>query len=322
MKKMLIILLALAMLILLSACGGNKQVEHEDFHAQIEIENYISVPTAPSPVEAWYMPLSFEEALEWLATDVVIVQYIGRRPFGKTTIEFEFVVVDRILGNAADRIFVYIEDSSYSSRANLIFNDGSDYLLALESIDNPYATTHIDGFWLIDNIIIDLDNPQNSPLYKNFTFEHSEGLNLSAGSTRQQIVSYIEGITRNIVPSENALIRSEAIEDIILGSPYVLVVEINRPLSLSHALLTTEWTFHDIFYVTVISAPKGDFDIGSEIEAIFHANTVNIGERHIVAITKREWSSFYTFTSRDSLFSMEQLNEINLLLGNVADIMT
>jgi len=56
---------------------------------------------------ASYTYLTFEEAVTEFATDVVIAQYVGSRPFGNHSTEFEFIVLDRILGNAPERIFVY-----------------------------------------------------------------------------------------------------------------------------------------------------------------------------------------------------------------------
>ena len=225
MKKMLTIILILTVFAL-SACSASKQAEVEEFETKIEVEAVNSSWQSPSPL---LMPLTLEEALEWFTTDIVIAQYVGHRPFGRSLVEFEFVVVDRILGDAADRIFLYTGESScFTAHGGFTFNHGTDYLLALESIDSAYSKMHIDGFRLVDNIIIDLNSPQNSPLFKSPTIIPSEGLDLISDATMQQILSYIREITKNIVPLENTLIRSDVIGDILHGSPYVLIVEINR----------------------------------------------------------------------------------------------
>jgi len=250
---------------------------------------------------------------------VIIVRYVGQRPFGRTLIELEFSVVDRILGNAADRIFVYMEDPTDRIPYDFTFNARADYLLALQRISDPYGNTHEDGFLLIRNIIIDVDNPQNSPMYRRNTFEPSEGegLNLGAGATRQQIVSYFEQVTRVMPLREERMIKSEVVEDIIHWSPYVLVVEIGRPSRLASEVSPSDWGPTDIFYATVIDVLDnwGYIAVGDEIEVIFVADTVRVGEQHIVA-TRPSSTGRHNFTSRHSLFSMDQLDEIIQILDS------
>ncbi|MCL2843602.1 MAG: hypothetical protein FWE28_09160 [Oscillospiraceae bacterium] len=107
MKKIMTMLLLL-LVFLLGACNTSDSAApsaHE--------EDYLSVPNSfsePPEREFEYEYFTFEETLlEFPPTDVVIAQYIGHRPFGENATEFEFIVLDRVLGNAADRIFVYAE---------------------------------------------------------------------------------------------------------------------------------------------------------------------------------------------------------------------
>lgn len=101
-------------------------------------------PLTPMP-EAIYDYLTFEEALLEFATDVVIAQYVGSRPFGKRLTEFEFTVSERVLGNAADTIFVYADTYVNAhvfdvSRevdfmpGELTFNSKTNYMLPLIAI--------------------------------------------------------------------------------------------------------------------------------------------------------------------------------------------
>jgi len=298
MKKILIALLALAAFVL-SACGGASQVITED----------------SSSSSGWMPPTTFEQSFHRWTTDVVIVQYVGSRYFATNLTEFEFIVVDRILGNAADRIFVYVEDER-AFMLGTLSTDGTEYLLALASEEWPYSTMHIDGFLLIRNIVIELDNPSNSIMHRTPAFIPPEGLDLGAsGLTRQDIISYFEEITRAVSLNEDRLIRSERIDDIILESPYVLVVEIGRPSILSHELFTVETGGHDIYYVTVerVLAGGSTVAVGDEIEVLFHANTVSTGERHVVA-ARMSSTGRYVFTSRNSLFHVNQLDKILFFL--------
>jgi len=280
--------------------------------------------------------ITFEEALLKFSTDVVIAQYAGSRPFGNNLVEFEFVVLDRVLGKAPDQIFVYAENNisvsvmgieSYTATfvpSNLTFNRKTDYMLVLTGIDSPYANTREGGFMLVHNIVIDLDTPSNSIMYNQPLSQHSVGLDLSyyvsKREIRQDIVLYVSGLTRlrtQTLP-ENDFIRSGDIEDIINGSPYILVVEIyEEPFRLSHEQISTDWMATDLHYVTVVQTLKGDVEVGYRFVMIFHADTVWPGEQHIIATEPTtEGSDFYRFTSRNSLFSLHQHDEIMEIINN------
>ena len=299
----------------------------------IEEQPYVEVPNAERPnarasnLQALYEYLTFEEALlRFPPTDVVIAQFVEQRPFGESLTEFEFVVSDRILGNAADRIFIYAErrDACVMGGTvryipgDLTFAPETDYLLPLIGARTPYSLTHDDSFSVIRNIVIDLDNLTNSIMYSEPLAEHTEVLNLNSRSlSRYAIIDFVEELTRGNAPGRD-FIRSEAIEDIVHGSPNIWVVEINEPRRLN-AEAVTDWMRTDIYHVTVTQVLKGDGAVaaGEEVVMIFFADTVLPGEQHIVAVDslREGGSSSYSFTSRDSLFRMDQLDEILGILG-------
>jgi len=110
-------------------------------------------------------------------------------------------------------------------------------------------------------------------------------------------------------------IRSDKIEDIINGSPYVFVVEINDPISLSR-VPPSDWAEADTYDCTVIKSLKGDISVGYDYWGVYFANTVFTGEQHIVAVERlEEGSNMFRFTSKNSLFRMEQLEEIMAIIG-------
>ena len=266
-------------------------------------------------------------AISEFTTDVVIVQHISSRPFGETLIEHEFVVIERVLGNAPDRIFVYTTralESPYSPpiTSNHIgftfpFTPETDYLLPLIRIGNPYAKTHEDGYTMVNYIVIDLNNPLNSvelgsPL-SSISFDSME-LNFEANPSRVQIIQFISELTEGN-PAGREYIRSDRLEDIIKASPYVFVVEINRPLRLAHEQVTRDWGETDLFYATVVQVLKGDIEVGANIVVSFFSYTVQRGEQHIVAVEPlSEGSTWFIFTSRNSLFNLEQLEEIEYFI--------
>jgi len=108
--------------------------------------------------------------------------------------------------------------------------------------------------------------------------------------------------------------------DIVEGSPYVLIVEIGRPISLSHDA-ASDWMSRDIFLTTVAKPLKGDMEIGHTVRILFFEDTVQTGERHLVAIEPVTESDpyFYDLTSRNSHFRMDQLDEIMLILGHILE---
>ena len=273
---------------------------------------------APPMIEASWLP--FEHTLSEFTTDVVIVQYVESRPFGQFMTEFEFVVLERILGNAADRIFVYAEFADYSRPVatsaqvgglGITFNNEAAYLLPLIMITNPQTNTRDDGFVFIQYAVFDLDNPLNSVILGRPLSQQSlSSLNIHDNISKHEIVSFVTELTRDNPPARD-IIRSDVTEDIIIGSPYVLVVEINRPLRLSGEQHNTDFGATDLYYVTALRTLKGDFIEPDGFLVIFSADTVFRGERHIVAIEPiMDGSSWFRFTSRNSLFAMEQLDYI------------
>jgi len=271
--------------------------------------------------------ISFEDALEF-ASDVAIVQYIGSRPFGDYLKEFEFQVSERILGDSAERIFVYIDTSfGYHVRGDsqniffdpteLYFQQGAYYLLPLRAINNPLANTHEDGFTFIMNIVIALDDLGQSRMYGDLLKHHTAIFDFEIENNVDEIVISIVELTKNNVSLEK-YIRSEDIQDVLLESPYVVLVEINDPLRLSHEQSTTDWVKTDLYHVTVIQVLNGNIEEGFEGVVVFPANVADTSEHHIVAIRPiREGSSWFNLTSRNSLWSATQLEEISDAIYNL-----
>ena len=318
MKKPSIILMLVGMtsIFILTGCASNILAASISNNQQNILPPTISVSWNPSDM-----------AISEFTTDVVIVRHIYSRPFGASLAEHEFIVIERVLGNAPDRIFVYTTippDSSY--RPPLIaggigfmfpFNPETEYLIPLIRIGNPYAKTHEDGYTMVNYIVIDLDNPSNSvELGGPLPSLCLDGLEFSFESnpSREQIVQFISELTEGNPPGRE-YIRSDRLDDIINDSPYVIVVEINRPLRLAHEQANRDWGETDLFYATVDQVLKGDIEVGTNIVVTFFAYTVQRGEQHIVAVEpSSEGSTWFRFTSRNSLFSLEQIGEISHIL--------
>jgi len=253
-----------------------------------------------------------------MATDIVVAQYVTRRPFGERLTEFEFVVHERIFGNAADRIFVYVSDRERSIMNNdRPFTSNTQYLLILEKLTDVYANTHEDGFTFITDLMLDLNSPTSSTMYNEPLTLHSTGMNFDSRSlTRDDIVSYISTLTQNNAPARE-YIRSDDLKDIVEGSPHILIVEITEPRRLVHEQNSTDWMSTDIYHTTIIEVLKGDKQVGDTVQVIFFADTVFPGETHIVSMAPRDPAApyFYSFTSRHSLHPLSQRDEIIALIS-------
>ena len=265
---------------------------------------------------------TFEEAAIAFATDIVIAQYVGRRPFGQRLTEFEFIVSETLWGDADGRVFIYIDNGMEDSDL-AVFSPGTDYLLPLERQVSAYFHAGRDKFMFIMNAAVDLDNPLNSVMWwRQPLYLHSLGLNFDERDfSRQEIISYVTELTiNNNLPVADSVIWSEHAEDIILDSPYILVVEINEPHRLSARQLSHDWGSTDMYNATIVSILSGEISLlehesepfakGDEILAIFFADTVFTGEHHIVAATRWGESSTFRFSSPHSLFHIDQLPEV------------
>ena len=250
--------------------------------------------------------------------------------------ELEFAVSERIFGNAPERIFVYLHNDKISvmnspvavnsfRERDVIFENGVDYILSLRIIDSVVSNYHKDGYFLMNgNAVVNLDNPRQSKMYNESMENHSTELDFSNRTlSSEQIVSFVREVTRDNVPVTERedfrlFIRSNNVEDIVNESPYVLKVEINELIESGGNCSGST----DIYSVTAVQTLKGEFEVGYEFELIFFVDTVRSGEEHIVAVRRGSADPHpatglrtYFFTSRRSLFGMQQQSQIEGILG-------
>ncbi|MCL2408100.1 MAG: hypothetical protein FWC96_00585 [Oscillospiraceae bacterium] len=333
MKKLLILAFAITIMSTLFACSA-QDTEYDDTNitrddtttkadsAATTNEDATEPRIVRAPAgSAWVDYLTFEQVLLHVSTDIVIANYVGSRPFGETVTEFEFTVLDRILGYAADTIFVYASNVNESvmgdteglryNPSTLTFNSGTDYLLVLRKLGGAYMKTHPDGYVFSRNLIINLDNLDLSTMYNESLSLHTTEINFNSRSLdREQLLAFIAEKTANNTPGRGH-IRSKNIVDIVTGSPYILIVEINEFI----ARAATDFMHNATCFVTVVEVLEGDIDVGPET-MVFFADTVQPGERHIVAAERLDGGSFLVFTSRNSLFRLDQRDEILAILSD------
>ena len=290
----------------------------------MHIEKPQGMTVAPGGMGATVaMDLGIQATFEILietATHVVVAEFVEHRPFAERVSEYEFIVHERIHGDAADTIFVYVVYDEMHRRfasPEFRFTTGTEYLLPLTILADVYSRFREGGFIFTSDLILDLNNPSRSTLYNQPLTLHSNIDFDCARLTKEDIISYVRTLPRNAFATLCRIyITSDNLVDIIDGSPYVLVVEINELESPTNRMRT------DIYYTTIVEVLKGDMQIGNILRVVFFAGTVFPGETHIVSITQTSPSSpnphFHRFTSRNSLHSITQRDEILEIIATSA----
>jgi len=347
MKKISFALLLGFGLVILTAC--NNKIEEEipntlvqestavntilpEYEYFSEEEETIHIPDSSnvSMGIAEYEYFTFEETVLQFVTHFVIARYIESRPFGNYHTEFEFEVVDEILGQTSERIFVFLQHTREWHPSNSIhygdlsFETGVAYLLPLIHTDSVHSIVERDGnrFIFISRIVIDLDNPSNSTMYGKSLDDHIDGIDLDEETAAEEIIAFVEELAEEIEDRrERIIIDSDDIEEILVGSPRVWIVEISEPIRLAHEQAVKIWVSNDLYYTNIIEILKGDGDVNVNVNdvrgVVFPPGRVFTGERHIIAIVNNfPEGSFYDLTSRYALFSMDQLEEIREILAN------
>lgn len=318
MKKTLSLLTVAALMLSVCACGKKDDIPADnapdmtDVSAETEISE--DVQNQHIQQEKIYDYITFEEALAEYATDAVIAQYVKHTPFGEsqTLVEYEFTVLERITGNAADTIYVYCENPEYSKAAvenaekyvmfnpgDLSFDTETKYLLTLEKINNPLAFTHKDGYLFINDIVINLDAPSDSVMYSEPLELHlsSDEIDFSDDSlSEEEILSYVEELIED---------SSSDFDDFTDSDQLIFEVEVGELLSAPR----TDWIASDNYYVKVMKVLTGIPPSNRDIIMTFTADTVTQGERYYVIVEPIEqgYDDWFRLVSpNNALFSYEQ----------------
>jgi len=320
MKNFLIAIIITAALCL-TACSETKTPPEANLDVSQEqtTDTQEQKNDSPPVVQRSYRSLTFEELLTEFATDVVTVKYIGQKPFGetKTLVEYEFAVIDRILGSAADRIFVYSSTNTFSDLDALNMPQGftdSEYLLALSKIIGTSWNTHQDGYGFLRSLVINLDEPSRSIMCDvaigDIAPLTSENLDFSSKNlSKESIVSYVSELVKDNTPGR-VPIRSDKLEDIVEGASNVLILEIGEPYRLDSDSPPTDWAATDVYTVTAVQILKGGFKSEYEFLMVFAAESVKTGEQRLAAVETVVEGGIYMLSHKKGLFEMSQLDEI------------
>ena len=275
---------------------------------------------------------TFEELVLDGATDVVIAQYVRSQPFGDGYTEFEFKVSERLLGDATDRIFVYMYTGSahvhgasrhiHYTPGDLVFEHGIDYLLPLGRMFTLHPTNPRDGdiFIFLRQTVINLDYPEESNMFSEALDYHVEGMDFTEDVDSGLIIGFVESLTEMVDTSRiwrQIIIDSSDVYEIITYSPYVLVIKLDELFSSG----TSIWVSTDIFHITVIEELKGTgLHHQYQQYVTLPLGVANVGDVLIIGAqrigdTTTEWFDLTT-SSNYAIFNIEQLDEIRAILEN------
>ena len=350
MKKFIVLFLTLTLFIPIIACTTtndnglndiNDDANTVDSDCQLlnDLENndeYLEQPTqCCSPLTGSMHYITFEEALR-AASHIVVAQLVARRQFGCFQEELEFVVSERIHGTTPDRIFVYISSHhtsvlntphSLGRGDNMEFEYGVNYLLPLSILNTVISNFHEDGFELSSiGPFINLDSPHLSTMYGEPLSYHATSIDFSSRSLESdEVIFSIQETTMNNVVfdqdrnrANSMFIRSNRIEDIVLRSPNIVIIEVDE---VTHTLDNCIFT-RDGLAITVVHSLKCNMEIGDRLEITSFIGDMEVGERYIIALDNP--SAFAApssglhlsrLTSRNSVFPMEYEQQIGEILG-------
>lgn len=300
--------------ILLYGCQSEKNsIKNENSHnGATQSTSSTAGPEIGGHREIRYM--TFEELLA-VSTDVVIATYQDSFS-GKGYLDQRFVINERLLGeDKGEEIRIYnrayqteVTNTGLSFKyTDLEYQKGAKYLLVLERFVSVYSD---DAYLLLGNIYIPYDEVQKSTVYGE-TLQNHSNLNLSAdGLLKETLRDYVLEKTKNNTKlfTGNDYIKSDKLEDIVSGSPFLVKVRIGDPSF-------TEAEDRKTYECEIVELLKGDIP-QKTIQLILLNGTVVIGNEYIVAIDagKEPGYSYFLLSARNGVFEMSKADEIEALI--------
>jgi hypothetical protein len=320
MKK--IISLIICVFLTLQFCACKVENTEEISSDAFENENKtLDTESTKKVISTYKEYVTFDKCFDY-ATDVVKAKCIDIITTGQST-EYEFEVIKRFLGEEVENnIFVYVPYDITDTDPKVVYSDwkavnyeiNSEYYLILSRHCNVYRgkDKYLD---YSGDIYIPAFDISKATYYNDPLTAHSSAASLS---TEQELVEHIiECIDK----------RDPKIARVCVGAPYIKETDTQSVISKSEFVLRIKIgeKMHDdnseicqVFECNVISNLKGNITVGKNIEVAFFPDTVSTGTEYIVALTpfyENELDTF-VFSSKNSLFSVDDLEEIQKYLDN------
>ena len=305
----------------LCACDPINVSENPDTVEEVSDDN-LETDTEIMVIED-YPYRTLNDFFPW-ATDIVKARFIGATTESNGWRNYEFEVIENLRG-LGDKEKIVVEDlpaNCYVSGENINisfstydvqYKQGNSYLLLLCRSTSVYIEEYTFSF-VHNSLIIPLDSQMNSApasglIYGTPLSGHygsNEIANTVSNGTFEQYV--LTAVENNPMAYGDDYIKSTDISDIIRGSEYILEVVVeyaDESVSPDRDRALCD--------CRVVSLLKGEYN--SEIALIiFPIETYEIGETYIVAVTSRGGSSLLTMSSKNSIFSTNQREDIISIL--------
>lgn len=279
----------------------------DDMEEDVEIRN-----------SAAYVYMSFDELLRY-STDIVKARFIRVTMESNGMYHYEFEVIESVRGLGLEQTLTvdnqaadcYITDTNITfSTYDVQYEYGKCYLLLLQRWTSVYKEGYSFGF-VSDSLIIPIDEDGKSYLASNESLLYGSNLSNHLGSveiadefekgTFEQYA--VNSVKENPMVLGDDYIKSTVMSDVLCGSEYVLEVTVKFVTSQSYN------GDRATYRCEVMSVYKGNYTEKTP-KITFPAGTVEVGETYIVAVNAGDSQAYLTMSSKNSVYSTSQREEI------------
>lgn len=331
MRKYLLLFICIFLIINLISCNINAntvQTEPQDSNDKTCVSDNTTEQSTSAILmyDMYEQYIPFDECFA-SANDVVKGKCVDI-VYHDVYVEYEFKVTERYMGeDTGENIFVFsyrgvdIETLSGEevictySTDNIQYKTGKEYYLIL-SRDKSVYNEHDIYMPVISSIYIPAEDIGKSTYCGTPLTEHSAVKSLS---TEEELVAHITSCINSLDPDDikaydgRPYITDTDMKSIIEKSDHVLRVKVEKVSFSTSLAINTE-----IYECSVVSTLKGNSENYSNIEIRFFTDSVEVGGEYIVALTQvgTTEEKFFHLSSKNSLFSVDDLDEIQECLEN------
>lgn len=264
---------------------------------------------------------TFEELLKDYTHEIVVAEFNSLVGEEDGNLKYKFKVKETIFGeDLGNTLYVFSRlanvsvtdtDISYNGNNSSMYKKGEEYILLISRYRSVYNKEDDVLSILESNAYLPLNDLKKSTVYNEPLTKHSQ---LTENDLNpESLIAYIKNIKKddtNFYWGCN-YIKSDALDDIVTGSDYVVELEIGEEVYKDASPVT------DAFNCTVTKVYKGDIDVGKEFEyLIFLQNTVKTGKKYIVCLLKAEDGYEINIAAKKGVYSVGKAEKIEEILKN------
>ena len=300
MKKLTVLLTVIIFSILFISCNNSDERNQFSEENLSDVSNAASVETQKPTSKSHNSYISYVELEQCVndATDIIKGRCLGITET-ENRIEYEIEVVERFLGE--EEIKSLLITSDFKRERMSRYENGKEYYLILVKRSNVYKNS-INYSDFSGVVYIPSDDIVNAKYYGSPLVEHTDGQSIC---NEKELVDYLKSLIEKRDPTLDRGIGAEFLtetdmESIVKKSEFVLEIKIENFIDKSEIV--------DVYECKIVSILKGNVEKESNVRIFFFPDTVDVGEEYVLALT--EVDNFFVFSSRNSLFSVDDINEI------------